>query len=73
MTTGIPYPVQGTVSKIKPENPWPGVHSEYEIEFTPKHTIQVGGGVLIVYPPQITPHPTMIKKVIVTVDGMVVD
>jgi hypothetical protein len=39
VTTGIPFPIAGTDAKITPKNPWPGVESEFEIEFTPKHEI----------------------------------
>jgi hypothetical protein len=74
VTTGIPFPIPGADAKITPSNPWPGVATEFEIEFTPKHEIEVGGGILIVYPPQITPNPDEEDDaVVVTVDGQVVD
>jgi hypothetical protein len=71
VTTGIPYPIPGTDAKITPKNPWPGVESEFEIEFVPKHEIEINGGILVVYPPQITPVPdnNVAKEVIVEIDG----
>ena len=37
MTTGVPYPIDAANASITPKNPWPGVESEFDIEFTPKH------------------------------------
>jgi hypothetical protein len=45
-------------AKVSAQHSWPGVSTEFTIEFTPKHKIDRMGGVLIVYPPQITPMHT---------------
>ena len=38
-------------AKVSAKHSWPGVASEFTIEFKPEHPIDFMGGVLLVYPP----------------------
>jgi len=50
----------------------PGRASDFTIEFHAEHSIQQGGGILIVYPPQITPMNETLT-VSVTIPGLTVN
>ena len=54
-------------------SPQPGVESTFTLDFYPENTINPGGGILVVYPPQTQIGPSKILTAEVTVDGLVVD
>lgn len=59
---------------VTPEHKAPGVACVFTIEFTPEHSIETDGGLLITYPPQITPDPTLNSiTVTVAVTGRTID
>lgn len=59
---------------VTPEHKAPGVACLFTIDFTPEHTIETDGGLLITYPPQITPDPTLNSlTVTVSVTGRTID
>lgn len=47
----------------------PGVEVKFSLKMVPVHKISTGGGILVSYPPQVTPSPTQPIKVSVTVTG----
>lgn len=60
-------------ANVKNSHNMPGVEATFTLQIIPEHEIQVGGGVLISYPPQITPSPTEDIKVVVDISNMAVD
>jgi hypothetical protein len=71
LTTTTAWTVLGDVN-LSTDNQWPGFPTEITIEFSPEHEISVGGGILIVYPPQISPDGDLENigsEIDVTVDG----
>ena len=70
MTTNSAFIVSN--ADITPQNYQPGFESEFLIEFTPEHMIELGGGILINYPPQITPSSSETIKVEISVTGRVI-
>jgi hypothetical protein len=74
LTTTTAWTVQGGNVQLSTDNQWPGFPTEITIEFSPEHEISVGGGILIVYPPQVTPDgvdnlENISSELEVTVDG----
>jgi hypothetical protein len=53
VTTNNSYIVKR--AEVTSSSPNPGRASDFKIEFYAEHGIKSGGGILIVYPPQITP------------------
>jgi len=61
VTTNKPSVVSS--ANIRASTPEPGIEAEFTLTITPEHNLLAGGGLQVVYPPQVTSTGTVSVKV----------